>query len=354
MAVPLGPSNINSKRRPPSSPPRPQNLSQSSFVVSPAGPHFVPIIHQCISARVGYLARVSELEANLPSLPSTPRSTRPFTPLPESRPVPASGFPLFGCFLSPSSTSVFPALPALPGKPLVYSISRVYCFDFFDQHHPSLLRSTRHHWPATVVGQREESGMPSPTPFFLSSNLSSLAEKTPLLCPKPIPPTGPGQVPRPFYLRKPHNHSPRAACVATSSSAGSTRLPAVSTRLDSNSTPSGPRASCPGITKLAGLSIAGTPPSNTPYPSNAPFTPPRPTGTLLSSFLRLHHDMPFHCLDCSETQFFNIHHDHAVRNTPIDLLRVVSSSTIPPSSWSSPRSPSSFPQSKPSAFLSSV
>jgi hypothetical protein len=36
-------------------------------------------------------------------------------------------------------------------------------------------------------------------------------------------------------------------------------------------------------------------------------------------------ESPFHCLDCSGSQFFNIHHYHAVRDTTIDLLIAVSS-----------------------------
>jgi hypothetical protein len=35
--------------------------------------------------------------------------------------------------------------------------------------------------------------------------------------------------------------------------------------------------------------------------------------------------MPFHCLDCSNSQFFNIHRHHAVRDTTIDLLNAVAS-----------------------------
>ena len=37
-------------------------------------------------------------------------------------------------------------------------------------------------------------------------------------------------------------------------------------------------------------------------------------------------ESPFHCLDCSGSQFFNIHRHHAVRDTTIDLLNNVSSS----------------------------
>jgi hypothetical protein len=36
-------------------------------------------------------------------------------------------------------------------------------------------------------------------------------------------------------------------------------------------------------------------------------------------------ESPFHCLDCSGSQFFNIHRHHAVRDTTIDLLNAVSS-----------------------------
>jgi hypothetical protein len=34
-------------------------------------------------------------------------------------------------------------------------------------------------------------------------------------------------------------------------------------------------------------------------------------------------EMPFHCLDCSNSQFFNIHRHNAVRDTTIDLLNAV-------------------------------
>ena len=36
-------------------------------------------------------------------------------------------------------------------------------------------------------------------------------------------------------------------------------------------------------------------------------------------------EMPFHCLGCSNSQFFNIHRHHAVRDTTIDLLNAVAS-----------------------------
>ena len=36
-------------------------------------------------------------------------------------------------------------------------------------------------------------------------------------------------------------------------------------------------------------------------------------------------ESPFHCLDCSGSQFFNIHRHHAVRDTTIDLINAVSS-----------------------------
>ena len=37
-------------------------------------------------------------------------------------------------------------------------------------------------------------------------------------------------------------------------------------------------------------------------------------------------DMPFHCLDCSSSQFFHIHRHNAIRDTTIDLLNSVASS----------------------------
>ena len=37
-------------------------------------------------------------------------------------------------------------------------------------------------------------------------------------------------------------------------------------------------------------------------------------------------DMPFHCLDCSSSQFFNIYHHNAIRDATIDLLNSVASS----------------------------
>jgi hypothetical protein len=36
--------------------------------------------------------------------------------------------------------------------------------------------------------------------------------------------------------------------------------------------------------------------------------------------------MPFHCLDCSSIQFFNIHRHNAIRDATIDLLNSVASS----------------------------
>jgi hypothetical protein len=35
--------------------------------------------------------------------------------------------------------------------------------------------------------------------------------------------------------------------------------------------------------------------------------------------------MPFHCLDCSSSQFFNIHRHNAIRDATIDLLNSVAS-----------------------------
>jgi hypothetical protein len=39
-------------------------------------------------------------------------------------------------------------------------------------------------------------------------------------------------------------------------------------------------------------------------------------------------DMPFHCLDCSSSQFFHIHRHNAIRDVTIDLLNSVASSHI--------------------------
>ena len=55
-------------------------------------------------------------------------------------------------------------------------LSREHTYDFFEQHHPSLLSSTRDQWPVIAMDQREESGMQ----LDLSSARSLLPELHPL------------------------------------------------------------------------------------------------------------------------------------------------------------------------------
>jgi hypothetical protein len=121
----------------------------------------LPIIHQCISARVGYLARVSKLAANpafldfdykidaaiLSIAGVTPRKAVSKFWLPTIRWFPLS---LFGLGI--------PRFAGLAGETDCL-LSREHSYDFFEQHHPSLLSSTRDQWPAIAMGQREKSSM---------------------------------------------------------------------------------------------------------------------------------------------------------------------------------------------------
>jgi hypothetical protein len=125
--------------------------------------------------------------------------------------------------------------------------------------------------------------------------------------------------------------------VVSYSSAGPTLSSAVSTRLDSSPVSSGPRTPCSralvaGSADLVGPSMAGTPsvpPSNTPFysppPASSDVCAPGPFLCSCGSTIDAD-ESPFHCLDCSGSQFFNIHRHHAVRDTTIiDLLNAVSS-----------------------------
>ena len=132
-----------------------------------------------------------------------------------------------------------------------------------------------------------------------------------------------------------------APLVVSSSSAGPTPSSAVSTMLDSSPGPSGLRTPCSraldaGSAGRAGPSMAGTPsapPSNTPcpfvcafYSSPASSDVSAPGPFLCSCGSTIDADeSPFHCLDCSSSQLFNIHRHHAAKDTTIDLLNAVSS-----------------------------
>jgi len=137
----------------------------------------LPLIRQSISARVGYLARVSELEAYLPAFLAfdckidaailsvagvTPREMASSFWLPTIRSLPLSFFGL--------------GIPAGLAGETACLLSREHSYDFFEQHHPSHLSSTRDQWPAIAMGQREEFDMP----LDLSSARSLLPELHPL------------------------------------------------------------------------------------------------------------------------------------------------------------------------------
>jgi hypothetical protein len=107
------------------------------------------LIRQCISARVGYLARVSTIDAAIFSVAVViPREMASSFWLPTIRSLSLSLFGL-GIF----------CFAGLAGETACL-FSREHSYDFFEQHHPSLLSSTRDQWPAIAMGQREESVMP--------------------------------------------------------------------------------------------------------------------------------------------------------------------------------------------------
>jgi hypothetical protein len=108
----------------------------------------LPLIRQCVSARVGYLARVSELATNLPAFLDfdskidaailsiagvTPREAASSYWVP-TRLLPLS---LFGLGI--------PRFAGLAAGETACLLSRENTYDFFEQHHPSLLSSTTCH-----------------------------------------------------------------------------------------------------------------------------------------------------------------------------------------------------------------
>ena len=142
-AAPPVPSNIANRRPPPSPSKPPAVLRLPSWSA-------LPLIRQCVSARVGYLARVSELATNLPAFLDfdskidaailsiagvTPREAVSSFWLPTIRSLPLS---LFGLGI--------PRFAGLAGETACL-LSREHTYDFFEQHHPSLLSSTRDQWP---------------------------------------------------------------------------------------------------------------------------------------------------------------------------------------------------------------
>jgi hypothetical protein len=132
--------------RPPLPPPRPLTLSRLPSWST------LPLLRHFISARVGFLARVSELGIHLPTfLDFDAKIDAAITSLVGISPREAASYhwiPILRSLLLSLNGLGIPRFAGGLAGETACLLSRDHCYEFFEEYYPPLLRSTRDQWPA--------------------------------------------------------------------------------------------------------------------------------------------------------------------------------------------------------------